>query len=103
VLPATVLALDANTFTMGTGEMARVYRLDGSPTILETPAGRSTNQAGWKEDKLVIETTLEAPTVPCTTAVWPSSESSSARTTRTTAVKSGPQNVAQARLTSALA
>ena len=69
--PATVLALDANTFTMGTGEMARVYRLDGSPTILETPAGRSTSKAGWKEDKLVIETTLEGANGPVnTTTVW---------------------------------
>jgi hypothetical protein len=69
--PATVLALDANTFTMGSGETARVYRLDGSPTILETPAGRSTSKAGWKEDKLVIETTLEGANGPVnTTTVW---------------------------------
>ena len=69
--PATVLALDANTFTVGSGETARVYRLDGSPTILETPAGRSTSKASWKDDKLVIETTLEGANGPVnTTLVW---------------------------------
>ena len=69
--PATVLALDTSTFTIGTGENARIYRLDGTPTILETPAGRSTSKAGWKEDKLVIETTLENANPPVhTTAIW---------------------------------
>jgi hypothetical protein len=69
--PATILALDANTFTIGAGETARVYRLDGSPTILETPAGRSTSKAGWKEDKLVIETTLEGANGPVNSSiVW---------------------------------
>jgi hypothetical protein len=67
----TVLALDTNTFTVGSGDNARVYRLDGSPTILETPAGRSTSKAGWKDDKLVIETTLEGANPPVnTTTIW---------------------------------
>jgi hypothetical protein len=69
--PATVLALDTNTFTIGSGENARIYRLDGTPTILDTPAGRSTSKAGWKEDKLVIETTLEGANPPVnSTVVW---------------------------------
>lgn len=71
VAPPTILALDANTFTMGSGETARVYRLDGSPTILETPAGRSTSKASWKDDKLVIETTLEGANGPVNSStVW---------------------------------
>ena len=71
VAPPTILALDANTFTVGVGENARVYRLDGSPTILETPAGRSTSKAAWKDDKLVIETTLESANPPVnTTTIW---------------------------------
>lgn len=71
VAPATILALDANTFTMGSGETARVYRLDGSPTVLDTPAGRSTSKASWKDDKLVIETTLEGANGPVnSTMVW---------------------------------
>ncbi len=71
VAPATILALDANTFTMGSGENARVYRLDGSPTVLDTPAGRSTSKASWKDDKLVIETTLEGANGPVnSTMVW---------------------------------
>lgn len=69
VAAPTILALDANTFTMGSGETARVYRLDGAPTILETPAGRSTSKASWKDDKLVIETTLEGANGPVNSSV----------------------------------
>jgi hypothetical protein len=71
VAPPTILTLDANTITIGSGEYARVYRFDGIPTILETPAGRSTSKAGWNGDKVVIETTLEGANPPVnTTTYW---------------------------------
>ena len=69
VAAPTILAFDANTFTVGSGDNSRVYRLDGSPTILETPAGRSTSKAGWKEDKLVIDITLDGANGPVNSSV----------------------------------
>jgi hypothetical protein len=53
------LSLDANSFTVGQGETSTVYRLDGSPTVSETPIGRATAKAAWKGDKLVIETVTD--------------------------------------------
>jgi hypothetical protein len=68
--PMTVM-LDANTFSFGSGSTSNVYRLDGSPTVTETPAGRSTSKAGWKDDKLVIDITLESPNGPVNSSiVW---------------------------------
>jgi hypothetical protein len=68
--PMTVV-LDANTFSFGSGATSNVYRLDGSPTVTETPAGRSTSKAGWKEDKLVIDVTLDTVNGPVNSAiVW---------------------------------
>jgi hypothetical protein len=68
--PMTVV-LDANTFSFGTGQTSNVYRLDGSATVTETPAGRSTSKAAWKDDKLVIDITLDTVNGPVYSAiVW---------------------------------
>jgi hypothetical protein len=63
----TTIALDASTFTVGTN----AYKLDGSVTTTETPRGNITAKAGWKGDKLVIETTSPGPNGPLvSTATW---------------------------------
>lgn len=68
--PMTI-ALDATTFTVGSGETSTAYRLDGSPTTVDLPNGKATTKAGWKDDRLVIETTTDGISGPIvTTVVW---------------------------------
>ena len=45
------------TFTIATAETSTAYKLDGSATTTETPRGNVTVKAGWKDDRIVIETT----------------------------------------------
>ena len=54
--PQTI-SLDATTFTIATAETSTAYKLDGSATTTETPRGNITVKAGWKDDRIVIETT----------------------------------------------
>jgi hypothetical protein len=64
---ATTIALDTTSFTVG----PTTYRLDGTVTTMQGPRGDITAKAGWKGDKLVIETTSpgsEGPVV--TTTTW---------------------------------
>jgi hypothetical protein len=54
-----VIALDAATFTVGSGENRTAYRLDGSPVVTDTANGRVTAKASWSGDRLTIETTTD--------------------------------------------
>jgi len=56
---ATVIALDATTFTVGVGDTRTSYRLDGSPMTMDTVAGRVTSKAFWNGDRLTIENTTD--------------------------------------------
>lgn len=68
---AMSITADANTFTVGSGEMTTTYRLDGTPTTTETPRGQSTAKASWQGDRIVIETTNQGPNGPMvSTATW---------------------------------
>ena len=68
--PQTI-SLDANTFTIATAETSTAYKLDGSATTTETPRGNVTVKAGWKDDRIVIETTAPGPAGPMvSTTSW---------------------------------
>jgi hypothetical protein len=68
--PMTV-TLDAGTFTLAQGENTTILRTDGTPSVTDTPAGPSTSKAAWKDDKLVVETTIETTNGPVSnTVVW---------------------------------
>jgi hypothetical protein len=65
------ITADASTFSIGSGETIRTYRLDGTTATEETPRGQSTVKASWQGDKVVIETTSQGPNGPLvTTATW---------------------------------
>jgi hypothetical protein len=67
----TVISLDATTFTVAVGEVPTVYRLDGSPTTIERPAGAVTAKASWVGDKLTIQMVTDTPNGQMSsTAVW---------------------------------
>jgi hypothetical protein len=69
-VPMSITA-DANTFTVGSGEMITTYRLDGTPTTTETPRGQTMVKASWQGDRVVIETTNQGPNGPMvSTATW---------------------------------
>ena len=53
------VAIDASAFTVTQGETATIYKLDGSPVVVESGTRRSTSRAAWQGDKLVIQTTTE--------------------------------------------
>jgi hypothetical protein len=63
------LALEAATFSVTSGQTTTSYRLDGSPTPVDTPRGPATAKATWKNDKLVIETTTNTAAGQLTTTV----------------------------------
>ena len=89
----TTIALDTNTFTIGVGENHTMYRLDGAPSTTDTPAGRATSKASWKDDKLVIETTTDTANGPvASTVLWYLEGESLVRETQTTNA-SGQPNV----------
>ena len=59
------------TFTIATAETSTAYKLDGSATTTETPRGNVTVKAGWKDDRIVIETTAPGPAGPMvSTTSW---------------------------------
>jgi hypothetical protein len=65
------LSLDANTFTVGSGEISTAYKLDGSVTTTDTERGQITTKAAWKGDHIVIETTAPGPNgLITTTTSW---------------------------------
>jgi len=53
------VAIDAAAFTVTQGETATIYKLDGTPLVVENGSRRSTSRASWQGDKLVIQTTTE--------------------------------------------
>ena len=53
------IAIDASAFTVTQGETATIYKLDGTPLVVESGSRRSTSRASWQGDKLVIQTTNE--------------------------------------------
>ena len=53
------VAIDASAFTVTQGETATIYKLDGTPVVVENGSRRSTSRASWQGDKLVIQTTTE--------------------------------------------
>jgi hypothetical protein len=53
------VAIDAAAFTVTQGETATIYKLDGTPLVVESGSRRSTSRASWQGDKLVIQTTTE--------------------------------------------
>jgi hypothetical protein len=61
------LSLDANAFTVGSGEISTAYKLDGSVTTTDTERGQITTKAAWKGDHIVIETTAPGPNGSITT------------------------------------
>jgi hypothetical protein len=61
------LSLDANTFTVGSGEISTAYKLDGSVTTIDTERGQIATKAAWKGDHIVIETTAPGPNGSITT------------------------------------
>jgi hypothetical protein len=65
------LAIDATSFSVGSGETATVYRLDGSLSTIPSARGDIIAKANWKGDQLVIETTAPGPNGPLvTTTTW---------------------------------
>jgi hypothetical protein len=52
-----VVTIDANAFSIGSGETTTAYKLDGSATTTQTARGEAVAKAAWKGDRLVIETT----------------------------------------------
>ena len=61
------LSLDANSFTVGSGEISTGYKLDGSVTTTDTERGQIATKAAWKGDHIVIETTAPGPNGSITT------------------------------------
>ena len=71
VSTAMSISIDANSFAIEQGGTSTAYHLDGSTTIIETPRGNSTAKAGWKGDKLVIETSVDTPNGPvASSSTW---------------------------------
>jgi len=67
----TVIAIDAASFTIGTGDSKTAYKLDGTPTVVPGPNGDRTSKTAWKGDHLVIETTSQGPAGPIVqTTTW---------------------------------
>ena len=67
----TVIAMDAGSFKIGSGENITSYKTDGSVQTITTARGEVKAKAAWKGDKLVIETTSEGPNGPLTsTNTW---------------------------------
>jgi len=67
----TVIAMDAGSFKIGSGENITTYKTDGSVQTITTARGEVKAKAAWKGDKLVIETTSEGPNGPLTsTNTW---------------------------------
>ena len=67
----TVIAMDAGSFKIGSGENVTTYKTDGSVQTITTARGEVKAKAAWKGDKLVIETTSEGPNGPLTsTNTW---------------------------------
>lgn len=67
-----VVSIDAAAFTTTLGESATSYKLDGTPTVIESGSRRSTTKAAWQGDRLVIQTTTEVDgaRMASTTTTW---------------------------------
>lgn len=64
VAPGLTITADANMFSIANGTSTTVYKLDGSVINIENARAKSTAKATWQGDKIVIDTTIEAPSGP---------------------------------------
>jgi hypothetical protein len=66
------IAVSATTFTVGSGENAVTYQINGSTQTIATARGDVIAKSSWQGDKLVIETTSPTPdgALMTTTTAW---------------------------------
>jgi hypothetical protein len=67
--PETVIAMDANTFSVETNGAKTSYPLNGTEVAVDVRGAAGRAKASWQGDVLVVSTTVESPNGPVTSVV----------------------------------